>query len=128
MNLIILAVIHSVYIIFVLNYFKTRYNFAHPITYFNNKLLYHPIGMSDVPKSKVCKLGNILSWFLALFILGRAVLFVYNPRFKKILKEISLVGLILAVILSMLNFNVVLYLIPHFIIEIYIQNYFIYNY
>ena len=60
----------SIYIIYVLNYFKTRYNFAHPITYFNNKLLYHPIGMSDVPKSKVCKLGNILSWVLALFILG----------------------------------------------------------
>ena len=123
MNIIILAIIHSVYIVYVLNYFKTRYNFAHPITYFNNKLLYHPIGMSDVPKSKVCKLGNILSWFLALFILGRAVLFVYRPSLTIFLKQISLIGLILAVILSMLNFNVVIYLIPHFIIEIYIQKY-----
>ena len=123
MNLIILAVIHSIYIVYVLNYFKTRYNFAHPITYFNNKLLYHPIGMSDVPKSKVCKLGNILSWFLALFILIRAVLYINRPPFRKILKNITLIGLILAVTLSMLNFNVVIYLIPHFIIEIYILKY-----
>ena len=123
MNLIILAVIHSVYIVYVLNYFKTRYNFAHPITYFNNKLLYHPIGMSDVPKSKVCKLGNILSWVLALFILGRGFLYVYKSNLRKVLKQISLIGLILAIILSMLNFNVVIYLIPHFIIEIYIQKY-----
>ena len=118
-----LAVIHSIYIIYVLNYFKTRYNFAHPITYFNNKLLYHPIGMSEVPKSKVCKLGNILSWFLALFILCRAILYINKPKLRPIIKQISLIGLILAVILSMLNFNVVIYLIPHFIIEIYIQKY-----
>ena len=123
MNIVSLSVVHAIYIIYVLNYFKTRYNFAHPITYFNNKLLYHPIGMSDVPKSKVCKLGNILSWFLALFILIRAVLFVYNSKLRKVLKQISLIGLILAIILSMLNFNVVIYLIPHFIIEIYIQKY-----
>ena len=123
MNIVSLSVVHAIYIIYVLNYFKTRYNFAHPITYFNNKLLYHPIGMSDVPKSKVCKLGNILSWFLALFIIIRAVLYVNRPPLRKFLKKISLVGLILAVTLSMLNFNVVLYLIPHFIIEIYIQKY-----
>ena len=118
-----LALIHSIYIIYVLNYFKTRYNFAHPITYFNNKLLYHPIGMSEVPRSKVCKLGNILSWFLALFILFRAILYINKPKLRPILKQISLIGLIFAVILSMLNFNVVIYLIPHFIIEIYIQKY-----
>ena len=28
-------------------------------TYFNNKLLYHPIGKSIIPSSKVCKLGNL---------------------------------------------------------------------
>lgn len=123
MELISFSVVHALYIIYVLNYFKTRYNFAHPITYFDSKLLYHPIGMSDVPKSKVCKLGNILSWFLALFILCRAVLYVHRPGLRKLLKQISLIGLILAVTLSMINFNVVLYLIPHFIIEIYIQKY-----
>ena len=77
--------------------------------------------MSDVPSSKVCKLGNILSWFLALFILCRAVLYVQKPGLRKLLKQISLVGLILAVALSMLNFNE-LYLIP-LCYKIYIQKY-----
>jgi hypothetical protein len=92
------------------------YSFAHPFTYFNSELLYHPIGKSVKPSSKVCKLGNILSWFLAGFIIVRGVL-LYNNIYAKSLRKISLILLILAVMLSMLNLNVVIYLIPHFAIE-----------
>ena len=115
--IILFALIHSLYIIYVLNYFKTKYSIAHPITYFSNDLLYHPIGTSDIPTSKVCKLGNFLSWFLAGFILIRGIL-IYYKKLNLPLKNISLVILILAVMLSMMNLNVVLYLLPHFIIEI----------
>jgi len=115
--IILFALIHSLYIIYVLNYFKTKYSIAHPITYFTNDLLYHPIGTSDNPTSKVCKLGNFLSCFLAGFILIRGIL-IYYKKYNSALKNISLVILILAVMLSMMNLNVVLYLLPHFIIEI----------
>jgi hypothetical protein len=115
--IILFALIHSLYIIYVLNYFKTKYSIAHPITYFSNDLLYHPIGTSDTPTSKVCKLGNLLSWYLAAFILIRGIL-IYYKKIKISLKNISLIILIIGVMLSMLNLNVVLYLIPHFIIEI----------
>ena len=114
--IILFSIIHSIYIIYVLNYFKTTYNIAHPLTYYNNDLLFHPIGKSNIPTSKVCKLGNILSWFLAGFIIVRGVL-LYNNIYAKSLRKISLILLILAVILSMLNLNVVIYLIPHFAIE-----------
>ncbi len=119
--IILCTLIHSLYIIYVLNYFKTKYSIAHPVTYFNNDLLYHPIGKSDVPSSKVCKLGNILSWYLAGFIIVRGI---FYTRCTKFFKKFSLVVLILAVTLSMLNLNVVLYLLPHFIIEIYYLNIF----
>jgi hypothetical protein len=112
----LLPIIHSIYIIYVLYYFKTKYSFAHPFTYFNSDLLYHPIGKSNEPSSKVCKLGHILSWWLGGFIIIRGLL-LYNNLYIKVLKKISLVLLILAVMLSMLNLNVVIYLIPHFIIE-----------
>ena len=112
----LLPIIHSIYIIYVLNYFKTKYSLAHPFTYFNSDLLYHPIGKSVESNSKVCKLGHILSWWLAAFIIVRGVL-LYNNKYNSILKKISLVFLILAVMLSMLNLNVVIYLIPHFVIE-----------
>ena len=124
--LILFSVIHSLYIIYVLNYYKTTYSFAHPITYFNNSLLYHPIGKSDIPSSKVCKLGNMLSWYLALFILIRGFL-IYNKQYSLILKRLSLLLLIIGVTMSMLNLNVVIYLIPHFIIEILYQKNYIYN-
>lgn len=105
-------IIQPLYIIYVLNYFKTKYSIAHPLTLFTNTLLYHPIGISTIPESKVCKLGNILSWFLAGFILIRNN---YNLKYSKTITKIVL---IITIILSMLNFNVVLYLIPHFILEI----------
>ena len=111
-----LSIIHSIYIIYILNYFKTKYSLAHPFTYFNSDLLYHPIGKSNESNSKVCKLGNILSWWLAGFIILRGIL-LYNNNYTKNLRKISLLLLILAVMLSMLNLNVVIYLIPHFIIE-----------
>ena len=115
--IVLFSIIHSLYIIYVLNYFKTKYNFAHPITYFNNKLLFHPIGKSNVPSSKVCKLGNILSWGLALFIVLRG-LFIFNNKYITTIKQVTLIVLILGVMLSILNLNVVIYLLPHFIIEI----------
>ncbi len=112
----LLPIIHSIYIIYILNYFKTKYSFAHPFTYFNSDLLYHPIGKSNEPTSKVCKLGNILSWWLGVFIIIRGIL-LFNKMYTKMLTKLSLILLILAVMLSMLNLNVVIYLIPHFIIE-----------
>ena len=118
--ILLFSIIHGLYIIFVLNYYKTKYNLAHPITYFNNPLLYHPIGTSKISSSKVCKLGNMLSWYLALFILIRSIL-IYNNIYILTLKQISLLILIISIILSMLNLNVVVYLIPHFIIEILYQ-------
>ena len=117
-----LSLLHALYIIYVLNYFKTTYNFAHPITYFTNSLIHHPIGMSSVPKSKVCRLGKILSWYLALFIFLRGVL-LEKKLFVSLIKKVSLVVLVIAIAMSMMNFNVVLYLIPHFIIEVYIVKY-----
>jgi hypothetical protein len=89
-------------------------------------LLYHPIGKSDIPSSKVCKLGNMLSWYLALFILIRGFL-IYNKQYSLILKRLSILILIIGVTMSMLNLNVVIYLIPHFIIEILYQKNYIYN-
>ena len=117
-----LSLLHALYIIYVLNYFKTTYNFAHPITYFTNSLIHHPIGKSSVPKSKVCRLGKILSWYLALFIFLRGIL-LEKKLYVSLIKKISLVVLVIAIAMSMMNFNVVLYLIPHFIIEVYIVKY-----
>lgn len=119
MRNIILSLCQSIYIIYILNYFKTKYSLAHPLTFFENDFIYHPIGKSDKPISNICKLGHVVSWYLAGFIMVRSIFLHYNYN-KKYIKIVSLIVLVFGIILSMMNFNAVLYLTPHFIIESYL--------
>ena len=114
--MLVLIILHSIYITYVLRFLKTKYSLAHPATYFENKLLYHPIGISKNPRSPVCKLGNELSLYLSLFILIRGIL-IYNKYNLKQIKNITLIVLTLTITLSLLNLNVIFLLIPHFLIE-----------
>lgn len=126
--ILILALIQGAYIIYMLNYFKTKYSLSHPATLFESNLLYHPIGISDNPISNVCNLGHILSWYYAGFIILRAI-FINYGLYDNLMKNISIVVLMLGVCLSFLNFNVVVYLLPQFILEYnLIKNNFIINY
>jgi len=119
MNLVLLGIAQSLYIIYMLNYFKTCYSVAHPLTYFENSYLYHPIGKADKPISNVCQFGHQVSWLLAGFIIIRNIL-ISQKCGRNILRKFSTLVLIITVIMSMLNFNVVLYLLPHYILEYYL--------
>ena len=116
---IIFSVFHSLYILYVLRFFKTRYSLAHPVTYFNDDLLHHPIGKSDVKRSPVCKLGHMLSWYLAAFVLIRGLI-LSKYKCYNIVRNISLSIFCLTIMLSFLNFNVVALLLPHFLIEYFV--------
>ena len=113
-KLILLSVIQGVYIVYILNFFKTKYSLAHPLSNFSNDYLKHPIGINNEPISNICEFGHQVSWFLALFIILRSI---FKNRFTK---HISIIVLIITATFSMLNFNAVIYLLPHFAIEIYL--------
>lgn len=119
MNLILLGIFQGLYIVYMLNYFKTCYSIAHPLSYFENSYLYHPIGKSDKPISNVCQFGHQVSWLLAGFVIIRNIMVSKNYG-KNILRKMSILILIISVIVSMLNFNVILYLLPHYILEYYL--------
>ena len=36
---LILTLIEAVYVVYIMNFFKTRYSLAHPFSYFENKFL-----------------------------------------------------------------------------------------
>jgi hypothetical protein len=114
------AVIESIYVIYILNYFKTRFSLAHPLTYFDNKLLYHPIGKSKKPICNICKLGNYGAYIISLFVLIRMIILIqFNDQLtKKMVKTFSYIVLVIVFMLSLLNFNALLYLSPYFIAEI----------
>ena len=113
-KVILLNIIQAFYIIYMLNFFKTKYSLAHPLSNFSSDYFNHPIGFSNEPISNICEFGHQSSWILALFVILRT-LFI-----NKFTKQISLIVLIITAIFSMLNFNAVIYLVPHFIIELYL--------
>mgnify|MGYP003689415691 CR=1 FL=1 len=124
-NFTILSIIDAIYIIYMLNYFKTTYNFAHPLIYFSNNLLYHPIGKLNKPENLICLFGNICGFLLAGYIISRLIsIKFFNVKSKKF-NYISSIILIFTIIFSFMNFNAVIYLIPHFILESFIIKYYL---
>ena len=112
-----ISLIEIIYVIFFLNYFKTKYSIAHPLSYFDNKYLYHPIGKSDIPVSNVCKFGQDASWLIGLVILIRTIVVSNKLLGINLIRNFSSFTLITIIIFSLLNFNVLLYLVPFFITE-----------
>jgi hypothetical protein len=112
-NYLVVSLFEAIYVVYMLNFFKTRYNLAHPGTYFENKLLYHPVGKSTEPVSNICQLGNWGSYAIAFYILLRVLVGRKNPVFKILNKLV----VFMVFILSLLNFNAVVYLLPYFAIE-----------
>lgn len=112
-NYLAISLFEAIYVVYMLNFFKTRYNLAHPATYFENKMLYHPIGRSSEPVSNICQLGNWGAYAIATYVLTRAFVGRKMPLFKILNKLVVFV----VFILSLLNFNAVVYLLPYFAIE-----------
>lgn len=115
MNIFLLSLVEALYIIYMLNYFKTKYSLAHPLSNYDNNYLKHPIGVSDKPISNICNFGHQASWLLGLYVILRAVLL---PKYKKVLRLLSIIVLIITATVSLLNLNATVYLIPYFIFEI----------
>lgn len=116
---LILSVVEAIYVVYMMNFFKTRYSLAHPFTYFENKMLYHPIGTSEKPICNICPLGNYGSMLLAVYIILRYLVYTRSSG-KTSLRMFSALVLGFVFLLSLLNFNAVVYLIPYFVIEIYL--------
>ena len=96
-KLLLVSIIEAFYVIYMLNFFKTKYSLAHPLSNFNNEYLKHPIGKSDIPISNICEFGHQSSWLLAAFIILR-------PFFmNKYTRNLNILGLIIVFSFSLLK-------------------------
>jgi len=118
--MITISLIEAIYVIYMLNFFKTRYSFAHPLTYFDNRILRHPIGKSSESQSQICPFGHVGAYIIAFFIIVRLLALQYNIINIKTILLFNKLAVLTVFIFSLLNFNAVLYLIPFFIIEGYL--------
>ena len=119
----------GVYVFYMLRYFKTKKSFnygnihLHIQKFFNiNKILEHPLNDSEININHVCPLGHFVAILLLIFLIIRFPVAnylknVYKINSNKYLYKISLTILILMFIGSFMNLNVVVYLIPYFVIE-----------
>ena len=114
MDNLLITILECIYIIYMLNFFKTIYNIAHPSTYFNNELFYHPINIKSYPRSMICKFGNYMSIVICIFLIIRCCFSCNNKeKYMKYHKYI----LLLCMLLTLINFNALLYMIPVIIYE-----------
>jgi hypothetical protein len=114
----VLSVIEAIYIIYMLNFYKSKTNYADPNVTFSNSFLAHPKTHSDIPISMVCPAGNTMSWLFATYLIGRE----YAPQNKleeiMILKVLNIGVMLFGLLMSLMNLNVILYLSPIFAIEL----------
>ena len=114
--MLLIHLLGAVYTVYMLNWFKTTYNLAHPLSYFENPLLYHPVDKLSHPQNPVCPLGNGLSWVLAAYLVLRGAALQFFPSAVAQFKQINMILVGFAATLSLMNFNVLVYLLPVFIL------------
>ena len=112
-----LAIFQSLYLFYMFNFYKSDFNFNHPLEIFIqkqniNEWLKHSIE-KDVYSSKICPLGNFIGIIFPLWILYFN--YIADKHKYKTINNIFWILLILGTFL--LNFNSFIYIIPIIFIE-----------
>ncbi len=116
----IITIIEIVYLIYMFIFFKTYYSFNHPyeyiIEYKLSTFFNHSIYKNKY-SNKICYFGKYAIILLSLFLLLRY--FIYKSNIN-IIKYTTIIIILLTFMISWLNMNAVIYLIPYYILEFYI--------
>ena len=110
-------IVLAIYCFYMLNYFETKINFAHPLLYFESNYLYHPIENIKIPHNLICPFGKDVSFLFVTYLLIRGFLLDFSPEVN--LNTINKYFVSLVFVISLANFNALIYLLPYFIFEVY---------
>ena len=128
LNLVLISVIEATYVLFFLNFFKTKKSFdrgyiLRKLQQFgiSKKALIHPIYVPIHPISMICPFGHFISIPIAIYLIVRFIL----PFNLKIIVILNIIGTTMIFIGSFMNFNAVVYLLPFVIGEIVLNLYLI---
>ena len=113
----IIAIIESIYLFYMYNFFKTTKHFHHPFEYYiQNKSigdwLKHPIDDSSYD-SKICTLGNIVGYILPIWIIWYSF-----QKYDKYKTLNIIIWIAVGIVSLLLNLNAFIYIIPCLVIEI----------
>lgn len=118
---IILNIIEALYILFMFNYFKTKYSVHLSWEYITQKhfFLKHPI-RSEIYESKICPLGNLVGWLLPIWIFLRTYSYLYKVNTKYIFTLNYIFWGLILILSFLMNLNAFIYFIPAFILDTYL--------
>lgn len=108
-----ISLFEAFYILYMFLFFKTKYSIHHPLEVYitgYHQSLFHPINTQNY-ESKICPFGKNIIWLLILFLIYRS-LYTIPKKYSKIV-------LFLTLLLSTMNMNALVYLLPYYIIELY---------
>jgi hypothetical protein len=105
---ILLLFLESFYLLYMFRYFKTRTNLTYAWTP-SYGFFRHPLGQSDEPETKICPFGHA-AINLLVFVMLSPIVF---PQAVVLLQP----SLGIALLISLVNLNATVYLIPLLITE-----------
>jgi len=129
-NRILISILEGFYVIFMWNYFKTKYSFHNiweaPLMNRHDmpKFIKHNVN-TGIYENKICPMGNLAGYLLGAWILLREN-FIYSVKEKHLIiskrkiKQLNkMLFIIVAVLSFIMNLNAFIYLIPVFIYELF---------
>jgi hypothetical protein len=125
-TLILIGLLEAFYVVYFLRFFKTTTMFDHGIMLkllkklgINSKAIIHPTRKVLYPVSMICPFGHFMSWVVGFWLLVRFLL----PFKRKYIIYFNLVIITLIFIVSWMNMNAVIYLLPFIIFDLGLQMY-----
>jgi hypothetical protein len=123
MNLILITFIEIIYVIYMLRYFKTKYSLSlYEVgirNMFTNHSLKnyvsHNINNTSIPDHHICPFGRDASLIIGLYLLLRIYYLKNNNNWNWIINKTIV---ILILLISLVNINAVIYLLPFYITEL----------
>ena len=127
MNFIIITIIEIAYVIYTFWIMETKYYINNPFSILrcfekteikNNikSFFKHPVG-KGASTNYICPFGKYMILLLSIFLIVRLYIITFTP-YSKYVKNISIIVLGIAFVLSFMNMNALVYLIPFFITEL----------
>ena len=121
--IILLSILESIYVVYMLRYFKTTQSLI-----FNNNInitklnlfsyLKHNEYNTNTPQHHICQFGRDGSILIAIYLLLRSFYLYRNMKWNW---QTNKIIIFIIFLISLINMNAVIYLIPFYITELYIN-------
>ena len=126
-KLLLITTLEIIYLIYTFIFMKTKFYVLHPIYVFRYlektkgdtfNFFKHSV-QKGLCLNRICPFGKVMIIVLSIYLISRYYLYTRNKNLKKI----NVIILIITFILSLMNMNSFIYLIPFFIIEFFVTKF-----